>query len=137
MRRLINAAANRWPVGTETILLVEDEDVVRELCRVVLTDCGYKVIDSNGGADAQRKATDRKEKIDLLLTDFVMPKMNGRKLARMLRSERPDLKVLYMSGLAEGELSPEGMEQPIDFLEKPFTASTLAVRVRRILDGSP
>ena len=133
----IGPAANRWPVGTETILLVEDEDVVRELCRVVLTDCGYKVIDSNGGEDAQRKATDRKEKIDLLLTDFVMPKMNGRKLARMLRLERPDLKVLYMSGLAEGELSPEGTEQPIDFLEKPFTASTLAVRVRRILDGSP
>ena len=126
------------PEGEETVLLVEDEPAVREFLTSLLERLGYSVVVAGDGQQAIEIAAERQGRIDLLLSDVVMPRMNGVELAHRLAAERPGLRVLLISGHAE---KPEAlMEQrlsgaPVDFLQKPFSAVSLANRLRRILDA--
>jgi two-component system cell cycle sensor histidine kinase/response regulator CckA len=121
----------------ETLLVVEDEEGVRELVRRVLTRHGYEVLEARHGRDALVEA-ERHEKIDLLLTDVVMPEMSGVALAAALRRRRPDLRVLYMSGYTEDEIVRRGDvgEGGLPLLQKPFTGDQLARLVRQSLDAA-
>jgi CheY-like chemotaxis protein len=124
------------PRGTETILVVEDQDGIRELARDFLGSCGYTVLVSKDGAEALGIAERHKDPIDLLVTDVVMPKVNGRELAQRLTAMRPSVRVLYMSGYTERAASHHDiLEQDAICLEKPFSLRTLAVKVREALDA--
>ncbi len=116
-----------------TILLVEDEEAVRRIARLALEARGYKVLEAAEGRTAQRIFADFADEVDLLVTDVVMPHMNGRQLAAALRARKPGLPVLFMSGYTRDV--PEGGEDPEldDLLQKPFTPSVLARRVRAAL----
>jgi CheY-like chemotaxis protein len=124
--------------GTETVLVAEDEDGVRELLRKVLTEFGYTVLTARHGRDALMVVGERAGRIDLLVTDVVMPEMSGRELAETLRDHRPDLKVLFISGYTDDEVLQRGISgRDAAFVRKPFTAEELVRRVRELLDGSP
>jgi two-component system cell cycle sensor histidine kinase/response regulator CckA len=121
----------------ETILLVEDDPEVRELVAEILGDYGYRVITASRPADAMRLG-DGEERIDLLLTDVVMPEMSGRELAGQLTARHPELRVLYMSGYSDEVLASRGVIDPgIRLLMKPFTAEALTRQVRETLDALP
>ncbi len=121
--------------GSETILLVEDEDEVRELAREILEMNGYTVIDAASGAEALRVCRQHEDPIHLLLTDVVMPGMSGRELGRQLETLRPTTKVVYMSGYTDDALGHHGVLEPgIILLEKPFTPESLLRAVRSGLD---
>lgn len=123
------------PGGTETVLLAEDEDGVRMLARLVLEKNGYKVLEARHGVEAVRICDQYKERIDLLVTDVVMPAMNGRQVADRLRELRPNMKVLYMSGYTDDAIVHHGvLAAGLPFLEKPFTPDDLAGKVRAVLD---
>ncbi len=123
------------PRGHETILLVEDEDSVRELVTFVLEECGYKIMTAPEGLAALSLMAACQEKIDLLLTDVVMPRMGGRKLAETLLAQHPELRVLFMSGYTDDAVVRHGVLQAnTNFLQKPFTPNSLAKRVREVLD---
>jgi PAS domain S-box-containing protein len=122
--------------GTETILLVEDEVALRELTRLLLQDAGYTVLESSGVEDAIATAKDLHLKIDLLLTDVVMPRIDGRELASQLVALRPNLKILYMSGYTDDVLVNRGrLTQAAILVQKPFTKNTLLQKVRETLDS--
>jgi two-component system cell cycle sensor histidine kinase/response regulator CckA len=121
--------------GSETILLVEDEESVRDLATIILQKCGYKVMTAPEGLAALQLVANCREKIDLLLTDVVMPQMGGRKLAETLLAEHPELRVLFMSGYTDDAVVRHGVLQSnTNFLQKPFTPNSLAKKVREILD---
>ena len=121
--------------GHETILLVEDQRAVRELARTVLADRGYSVIEARNPEEAVRLADDHGSEIHLLLTDVVMPGMSGYDLAKRLKAQLSDLRVLYMSGYAYDVFAEKGaLKEDSAFLQKPFTPSVLAQRVRETLD---
>ena len=123
--------------GTETVLLVEDDDVVRHLTRTILEDAGYTVMEARHGGDALLICERRKAAIDLLLTDVVMPGVSGRKLGEYLPTIRPEMKVLYMSGYTDGPLTQLGDEgKEAAFIQKPFTPFALKTKVREVLDLS-
>jgi two-component system, cell cycle sensor histidine kinase and response regulator CckA len=123
------------PGGGETILLVEDEVAVRHLAARVLQRRGYRVIACADAGEAVAAATDRDGRIDLLLSDIVMPGMNGRVLAERLRAVWPGLKVLLTSGYSEEMVEQRaGAEGDIDFIAKPYSPEALARRVREVLD---
>jgi len=122
--------------GTETVLVAEDEDGVRELLRKTLTEYGYTVLTARHGRDALLLATEQGDRFDLLVTDIVMPEMSGRELAETLLDRRPDLKVLYMSGYTDDEVLQRGVRGgEVGLLRKPFATEELARRVRTALDG--
>src|SRR5437667_1891766 len=122
--------------GTETILVAEDERLVRVLAQKVLERAGYRVLVGAGGADALALAERHDGPILLLLTDVVMPEMNGRELARRLTGVRPGVRVLYMSGYADEAVAQHGVLDPgTAFLQKPFTPEALAKKVRGVLDA--
>jgi CheY-like chemotaxis protein len=122
--------------GSETILLVEDNEMVRTLTCEILEARGYTVLEARHGADALDIAARFHGPIDLLVTDVVMPEMGGRELARRLGAERPRMKVLYMSGYAADAIVHQGvLEEDVAFLPKPIKADTLGCRVREVLDG--
>lgn len=125
------------PRSAETILVVEDEDMVRRLARRILSEQGYTVLDASQGDRAQEVCAGYHSKIHLLLTDLVMPGINGRELAARLRAERPDLKVLYMSGYQDNVLHPQPGEpqKELPFIHKPFTPTSLMRKVREVLDA--
>jgi len=124
--------------GTETILLVEDEEGVRELARDILRASGYTVIEARNGAEALLLCERHQGPLDLLLTDVVMPRMSGRELAERLAPLRPDLSVLYMSGYTDDAVIRHGvLGAGTAFLQKPFTPATLIGRVRDTLDQTP
>jgi two-component system, cell cycle sensor histidine kinase and response regulator CckA len=124
--------------GTETILLVEDDEGVRALSRTVLRRAGYRVIEAESGDDALRLCGSSATPIDLLLTDVVMPRMSGRQLAERLKTIRPATKVLFMSGYLEHSLGNDGMPASgVAFLEKPILPASLRTRVREVLDTPP
>ena len=121
--------------GTEKILLVEDDRMVRDLAQSVLRNCGYTVIAPERIADMESVCREYAGWVDLLLTDVVMPGVSGRDLASSMTSLRPDMKVLYMSGYTDNAIVHKGLLDPgIWFLPKPFTPATLAAKVREVLD---
>jgi signal transduction histidine kinase len=121
--------------GAETILLVEDEDGVRELARQILQLNGYVVLQAARADEALQISRAHDGRIDLLLTDVIMPQMNGRELAELLTRQRPDLRVVYMSGYAEDVIVHQGALDPsLILVEKPFTPLVLARTVRQVLD---
>jgi CheY-like chemotaxis protein len=123
--------------GTETILLVEDESSVRNLVERVLRSRGYDVLAAENGGDALQLASDVDLAVDLVLTDIVMPAMSGRELVEALQTDRPDLRVLYMSGYTDDEIVRRGLNDPgMSFIQKPFTAENLAMLVRKVLDAA-
>ena len=124
--------------GSETVLVAEDEDGVRELLRKVLTEFGYTVLTARHGRDALMVAGDRIGGVDLLVTDVVMPEMSGRELAETLRDQQPDLKVLYISGYTDDEVVQRGISgREVAFMRKPFASDELVRRVRTVLDATP
>jgi two-component system cell cycle sensor histidine kinase/response regulator CckA len=121
--------------GTETILLVEDDEMVRNLVHETLEREGYKVIGAADPLEAQRIAEAHRGKIQLLITDVVMPRLSGKELAKALVERRPDMKVLYMSGYTDSAIVNSGiLQKEVAFLQKPFTPSALAARVRDVLE---
>jgi CheY-like chemotaxis protein len=125
------------PRGTETVLLVEDETGVRELVRDLLGRCGYTVFEATDAAEAIAVFARHGDDIHLLVTDVVMPQMNGRQLAERFLAERPALKVLYMSGYTDEPVNADDASAAAAFLQKPFTPDVLARTVRDVLDGKP
>jgi two-component system, cell cycle sensor histidine kinase and response regulator CckA len=124
--------------GTETILLVEDEAPIRTLTREFLQGLGYEVLAAADGGEALRTAAQFTGRIDLLLTDVVMPSMSGRELARQLLPLRAGMKVLYVSGCVDDILAKEGLAATEEwFLEKPFAFDNLAEKIRTVLSGAP
>jgi CheY-like chemotaxis protein len=126
--------------GSENILVVEDEEAVRELIAEILMKQGYTVWTAQNGAHAQKMFREklRLEKIDLLVTDVVMPEMDGLELAHWLREICPETRVIFCSGYMDhghdgGNTTPPGTA----FLQKPFAPMTLASKVREVLDQSP
>ncbi len=124
--------------GTETILLVEDADALRKLARSFLVDHGFQVIVASNGEEAIHVAERHGRPIDLLVTDVVMPGMNGRALADRLLAKQPKLKVLYISGYTDSFIAGHGvLEEGTFLLHKPFTEEVLVRKVRDVLDGRP
>jgi two-component system, cell cycle sensor histidine kinase and response regulator CckA len=125
--------------GDETILVVEDEDGVRELVRQILVEHGHAVLTARHGRDALRLAERYERPIDLLVTDVVMPEMGGGELVERLTALRPDLKALYISGYTNDEVVGRGVQgDEAIFLHKPFTSEGLMRVVRDVLDrGAP
>jgi len=129
LRRLLAAR------GSETILVVEDADVLRDLERRILEARGYRVLAARTGEEALRLATAHSGSISLLLTDVVMPHMSGPELAERLMPQRPDMHVLYVSGYAESSIAEHGQSpEQLHFLAKPFTPEELAREARKALD---
>jgi len=121
--------------GSETILLVEDQPQVRELAHMVLAGKGYCVMVAATPEEAERACEQRDREIHLLLTDVIMPGVSGRELAKRLTLRQPNMRVLYMSGYTFNVIAQGGMlEDGMAFLQKPFTPSTLAEKVREVLD---
>jgi two-component system, cell cycle sensor histidine kinase and response regulator CckA len=120
--------------GSETILLVEDEEAVRSVAARVLDNQGYTVVQAANGEEALGRLDELEGKIDLILTDVVMPDMGGLELTGRVHELRPDLKVLYMSGYAEGDKLQPKMNSEHSFLQKPFSAESLTLKVREVLD---
>ena len=119
------------------MLLVEDEDSVRNLVRTILRKNGYTVLEARHGAEALRLAIQHTGAIHLMLTDIVMPLMSGRQLVERLAPLRPDMKVIYMSGYTDQAIVHHGVLKPgTIFLQKPFTPNVLVHKVREVLDAS-
>jgi two-component system cell cycle sensor histidine kinase/response regulator CckA len=120
--------------GTETVLLVEDEESVRQLVRETLISKGYRVIEAEHGEAGLAAAAKHQGKIDLVITDVVMPGMGGRELVKQLTQTRPETRVLYLSGYTEDAIVSEGtIESGTAFLQKPFTLQNLSRKVREVL----
>jgi signal transduction histidine kinase len=121
--------------GNETVLVAEDERVVRRLVKVALEEQGYHVVEASDGEEALRILMQEGDRIDALLADTVMPRMGGRELARQARLRFPALPVLFMSGYAGNDVEDRGLLEPgVPFVQKPFSTDVLAQRVRTMLD---
>lgn len=115
---------------------MEDEVHVREMCVTILSDLGYNVVAANNGKEATQMMGRYDGEIDLLVTDVVMPEMNGPQIAEYMKNKYPELKVLFMSGYTENAIVHHGvLDHHINFLQKPVTPKALAVAVRKALDG--
>jgi CheY-like chemotaxis protein len=123
--------------GRESILVVEDDPLVRNLVAMQLRDLGYRVVEAADGPKAQ-KILDSNQPIDLMVTDVVMPGgMTGRQLADLAQRQRPNLKTLYTSGYTEDSISHQGKLDPgVHFLSKPFRRQDLAIKIRAVLDAA-
>jgi len=123
--------------GSETVLLVEDDEAVRELTEEILNSQGYRVISANGPKQAEEIAAAQGEEIDLVLTDVIMPTLSGRELVKRLMAMNSKLRVLYMSGYTDNVIAQGGvLEEGLAFLQKPFTPRILMQKVREVLDAS-
>jgi two-component system cell cycle sensor histidine kinase/response regulator CckA len=121
--------------GSETVLLVEDEPAILRMTTMMLEEQGYTVLSASSPGEAVRLATDHVGEIHLLVTDVVMPEMNGRDLAELILSLHPDLKYLFMSGYTANVIVHHGvLDEGVSFIQKPFSSRDLAVKVRQVLD---
>jgi two-component system cell cycle sensor histidine kinase/response regulator CckA len=129
-------ASQAAPAGLETVLLVEDEDSVRALAETVLKKLGYKVLVAASGKAALEIWQERRDSIDALLTDVIMPHMSGGELAHKLRAEKPHLKILFMSGYTDDMIASHGvLVGETQLIQKPFTAQDLGRKLRDVLDA--
>ncbi len=121
--------------ASETILMVEDNDEVRNLARNILQRYGYKVLEAENGEEALRISQQHQQPIHLMLTDVVMPGMSGRELAECIQSQRSEIKVLYMSGYTDSAIVHHGvLTSGVNFIQKPFTPDNLTSKIREVLD---
>jgi PAS domain S-box-containing protein len=121
--------------GSETILLVEDETALRRMLREALSKAGYRVLEASNGAEALEQWDSRTKEIHLLVTDVIMPVMNGLKLAKELRARSKNLRIMFMSGHAEDVITNQGVLDPnLELLPKPFLPDALVRKVREVLD---
>ncbi|MDD5286545.1 MAG: PAS domain S-box protein [Desulfuromonadaceae bacterium] len=124
------------PRGLETILLVEDDLAIMNMASTILAKQGYSVLSANSPAEATRLAKEHGGKIQLIITDVVMPEMNGKDLAHNLQSLNPQLKCLFMSGYTADAISQHGvLDEGVNFIQKPFSLPDIATKVRQVLDG--
>lgn len=122
--------------GSETVLLVEDEEVVRKLSRLILQTCGYTILEACDGVEALRLVAQQQGPIDLLVTDVIMPRLSGPEVAAQLSQTHPKIKVLFLSGYTGDAVVRHGiLEADVAFLQKPFTPVALAAKVREVLDS--
>ena len=122
--------------GNETILVVEDEEVIRHLAQRVLTEKGYRVLEACHGEEALALGEGHPGSIDLVLTDIVMPQMGGREFADSFSHKHPKAKILYMSGYTDHMAEERGLlQEGMNFLQKPFTPRDLTIRVRELLNA--
>jgi PAS domain S-box-containing protein len=129
------AAPTGTPIGTETVLLAEDDAMLRPLARALLTKLGYRVLEASDSAAALAAARAHPGEIHLLISDVVMPGESGVQLARQIMAERPRLRVLYVSGYTDEAIVRHGVLEPgVNFLQKPFTPAALARKLREVLD---
>ena len=132
-RATVRASAS----GDETVLLVEDEAMILRVAKTALERHGYRVLCANDGAEALELARDEATRIDILITDVVMPKLSGPELAARICELRPGLKVLFTSGYAENALATQGvLRDGVNFLQKPYTLAMLVQRARELLDAA-
>jgi len=132
----VYAPAQAWDAcrGSETLLVVEDEEAVRKLTRIILSVGGYTVIEASNGFEAIEVC--RQRRIDLMITDVVMPQMSGRELVEKVSVICPDMKVLYMSGYTDDAIVRHGvLDASVPLLQKPFTPDALSQKVREVLDS--
>jgi DNA-binding NtrC family response regulator len=123
--------------GSETVLLTEDDEMVRTLAREVLQSYGYRVLEAPNGSAAISVCEQHDATIHLLVTDVVMPEMSGRDLVARISQLRPGMKVLYMSGYSDGAVVHHGvLDEDTAFIQKPFAPETLARKIRKVLDGA-
>ena len=123
--------------GMETVLVVEDDELVRQLVCKTLTSCGYNVLEATDPKDALRLASENRETLGLLLTDVIMPGMNGKELYRKTAAIHPDIEVLYMSGYTNDVIAHHGiLDEGVNFLQKPFTVQNLTQKVRQVFEYS-
>jgi CheY-like chemotaxis protein len=135
-RPLVEPVSEARARGHETVLLVEDEPAVRSLAREALVTHGYSVVEASGPAEALELAQALNGSLCLLVTDVVMPGMGGLELSHRMRARKPGLKVLFVSGYTDDAMVRHGiLTSEVDFLQKPFGASTLARKVRQVLDS--
>lgn len=126
------------PRGSETILLVEDEESVRELVRDYLAGTGYHVLEANDGVQAIEVAEAHKGPIHILVTDVVMPRLSGRELASRIATQRAKIKLLFISGYTDDSIFRHGvLEGGVAYLQKPFNLKAIAQKIREVLDGAP
>jgi len=131
------SSAAQVPGGRETVLVAEGESSVRAVAVRVLSDAGYRVLEAATGREALDVARLYPGGIDLLMTDAIMPQMSGQTLAEKLLAQRPEVRVLFVSGYAENTIVHQGvLEAGVAFLQKPFSAASLARKVRQVLDAS-
>jgi len=129
-------AAHEERGGSETILLIEDDDVTRTLTRMILEDLGYRVLSAQNGTHAAQLNRSFDGEIHLLLSDIMIPDGNGVDWARRLREDRPRMSTVFMSGYSRERLMHEGIPDPgLPFLHKPFPAAVLALTLREALDS--
>ena len=123
------------PHGTETVLVAEDDDQIRDFVTRVLSRKGYRVLSASDGFDALRLCGESADPVDLLITDVVMPRMGGRELASRIQTAKPGVRVLFVSGYTEDAISQRGiLEAGLQFLQKPFTTDALLRKVREVFD---
>jgi PAS domain S-box-containing protein len=123
------------PRGQETVLLVEDDDMVRDLSKEILETYGYSVLVASNGREGLRVGSEFQGGIDLVITDVIMPQMSGREMAEGLRTIRPDTRVLFMSGFTDDAIVHHGvLEERVFFIQKPFSPEALASKAREVLD---
>jgi two-component system, cell cycle sensor histidine kinase and response regulator CckA len=125
------------PRGSETVLVVEDDDRVRECSVEFLSSIGYNVLGAANGEEALSLATQHQGKIDLMISDVVMPHISGAKLAETLAGSQPGMKVLFVSGHTETLVRRKGIEVDAQFLQKPYLLSLLATQLRKTLEPAP
>jgi CheY-like chemotaxis protein len=130
------ASLRAVPRGTETVLVVEDEDAVRRIVKIALESAGYQVIEARSGSEALEVVRRHAGAIHLVVTDVVMPEMSGRELAERIVKDHPGVRILYMSGYTDDAVVRHGIvESGVAFLQKPFTPLALARKVREVLNG--
>jgi two-component system cell cycle sensor histidine kinase/response regulator CckA len=130
-----SAAALSPTAGTETILVAEDEEIVRSLVSRMLERAGYRVISAGDGDDAVKKFMENRENISLVLSDVVMPKKTGREIYEEIKGSKPDVRVIFISGYTADIMHNKGIQEAdVDFITKPFSKNALLRKIREVLD---